>query len=78
MTSADKKEARRKELALRCRKVRLFIAANPGLTSYQISKALGCGVEHPLRKMCGMKIVTFTQSIEMDGRRPAKWFVVPQ
>ncbi len=66
------------DFAIRCRKVRLYVANNPGLTSYEITKAAGVNSEWPLRKMAAMGIVRFSQIEEEDGRRPQRWYVVPQ
>lgn len=72
------REARRKRRALECRAIRLYIAANPGSTSREIADGSGCRNSDHLYHMLGMKLIRFTQQPEADGRRPQRWYVVPQ
>jgi hypothetical protein len=66
------------KLALDCRKVRLFIAAHPGSTSKEIAEGTGIRYSRPLFKMVVMGLIRFTQERQEDGRRPQRWFVIPQ
>ena len=77
-TSAADRLARQKKLALDCRTVRLWIAAHPGSTSKEIAEGTGIKSGRPLFKMVIMGIVRCTMEREADGRRPQRWYVVPQ
>lgn len=65
--------------ALDCRTIRLWIAAFPGRTSFEVYKGTGIrNAQTRLFKMLGMGIVKMEQAKEEDGRKPQRWFVVPQ
>lgn len=65
--------------AIECRKIRLFIAQNPGKTRKEIFEGTGIRpTDSRLFKMVGMGIISFTKELEPDGTCPQRWFVVPQ
>lgn len=69
-------EAKIKRRAIECRKIRMFIAQNPGSTTKQVQQATGVKSSGPFFKMLGMGI------IRLDGptNTPSvsRWYVVPQ
>lgn len=67
-----------RDRALECRAARMYIAKNPGRTALQIKKGANLNSVSCLFKMLGMGIVRFEQQLEQDGKRPQRWFVVPQ
>lgn len=77
MKPIEKKEKEIAQAAIKCRKVRLFVAANPGLTAYEIFMKTNIRAGDSLMRMSAMGLVGFTQTQEGD-RRPQRWFVIPQ
>jgi hypothetical protein len=76
-SSDDKKQAGYITFCLECKKVRAYVAKNPGQTSFEIRKATGAKNDAPLHYMLGINLVRFTQEKQEDGRRPHRWYVVP-
>lgn len=67
------------KLAIECRKVRMYVAGNPGQTSREISEGTGVRSAHTrLLRMMLMGIVRQAQEKQEDGTRPTRWYVVPQ
>lgn len=64
--------------AIDCRKIRLFLANNPGSTPLEIRKATKIrSVDECLLKMVVMGLVR-TETIRGGGHTRESWFVVPQ
>lgn len=75
-TERKRKEARIAKFALFCRKVRLEIAANPGITTAELKKRLGGRYDMALSKMSGMGIIKGETSF--NQQLGTTWFVIPQ
>jgi hypothetical protein len=71
-------EARKAAFAIECRKVRLWIAKNPGATSQEVKAACGPRYDMALAKMLPMELVRFERTTGEDRRRITRWFVVPK
>lgn len=76
--SPEAKAAKSAHFALECRKIRLFVANHPGVTSSDIKQGTGISPRFHLAKMVGMGIVRWEG--ENYGTPPSRqqWFVVPQ
>lgn len=70
--------ARRAEFAIACRKIRLWIAANPGCTRNQIRVYHTHKPDFCLGKMLGMQIIRSEKQLDQNGKTVARWYVVPQ
>lgn len=79
-----KKEKAKAEFAVFCRKVRMYIAAHPGVTSFEIRDAIGGRYDMALAKMLGMGIIRYEKaqlndsSVNFPTTSCNRWFVVPQ
>lgn len=70
-------EARHGAFIIECHKVRLWLAAHPGATSWEIKQANGGRYDMCLAKMLHMGMIKVIRTVGEDGRRVNKWEVVP-
>jgi hypothetical protein len=73
----DEREKRRAEFSIECRKVRMWIAQNPGKTSYEIKAACGGRHDMCLAKMLNMKIIKVVREPRLPRGFTNRWYVVP-
>lgn len=67
------------ERAMNCRRIRMFIADNPGTSTRQISAGTGLRkTDTCLFKMVSMGIIRCDLDTNDQGHRVTKWYVIPQ
>ena len=71
------REAKRAAFAIECRKVRMWIAANPGSTTPVLKAACGGRADMCLAKMLNMGIIRVDRERLPTGRWCNRWYVVP-
>lgn len=70
-------DIKRKEFAIRCREVRLFIASHPGIPTTELYLKFGKRITFGLKRMLDMGIIKREQVLSSVGITTG-WYVVPQ
>lgn len=75
-TERKRREQRTAKFAIFCRKIRMEIAANPGVTTAELKQKMGGRYDMALSKMQGMGIIKGETAF--NQQLGTTWFVIPQ
>lgn len=75
----EEEEKKHRDFVILCRDVRMIIAKEPGISKKDIAAKFGSTkIDGALGYMFTMDLVRIEFSINEEGKRVRKWFVVPQ